>query len=192
MEMLRSDVDPLEAVKFMRTHLTPFDSFYLEEIKNLAGCVLWIGRLDESPYADLLSSAKWDKLAEDFTEKFLGLLGQSTTCPLTTVCNVGARNLPLLSSLRRIVGDKEEWESIESLPLYNETDAGEECNFHSVFVCKECREMATDVNPPILLPCHHTLCWNTVTRLSWGGARLFMCPFCCHEIHLNQCLQLHV
>ncbi|KAJ4792437.1 Protein RMD5-like protein A [Rhynchospora pubera] len=163
LEMLKSDADPLEAIKFMRMHLTLFDSMYQDEIKKLAGCALWTGRLDESPYADLLLSSKWDKLANDFTEKCLGLLGQPVKCHLTTVCNVGARNLPLLFSLHRIVGDKKEWESIDSLSLHNETDVGERCNFHSIFVCQKCRETATD--PPLgALSVLQRFIWNGVCR----------------------------
>lgn len=188
-EALKSGIDPIQVLNFLRRYLTPFDSFYWDEVKSLAGCMLWIGRLDESPYADLLSSAKWNTLANDFTEKFLGLLGQSIKCPLTTVCNAGAQNLPLLLSLRKTAGDKEQWESIKSLPC-QETDSGDGCNFHSVFVCRQCRETATNENPPTLLPCGHTLCWDSVTRLSCAGSLLFQCPFCSHEIHLHQCVLL--
>ncbi|XP_048132844.1 protein RMD5 homolog [Rhodamnia argentea] len=58
-----------EALKYARSHLAPFASDHLVEIQKLMGCLLWAGRLEQSPYPDLLSAANWDKLAEELTRQ---------------------------------------------------------------------------------------------------------------------------
>jgi E3 ubiquitin-protein transferase RMND5 len=191
LEVLKSGTDQIEVLNFLRTYITPFDKYFGKEVKSLAGCILWIGQLDESPYADLLSSATWDKVANDFTEKFLGLIRKSAKCLLTTMCSVSAQYLCQLLSLREIAEYKEQWESIQSLP-FNQTDGGEKSNFHSVFVSQACRETVTVDKPPILLPCGHTLSWDTVSQLSWAGLILFRCPLCSYLTHWNQCQKLYI
>lgn len=59
-----------EALKYARIHLANFASDHFIEIQKLMGCLLWAGKLEQSPYPDLLSPANWDKLAEELTRQF--------------------------------------------------------------------------------------------------------------------------
>ena len=59
-----------EALLYARTHLVPFAAVHKEEFQKLLACLLWVGRLDQSPCSELMSSAHWDKLAEELTHQF--------------------------------------------------------------------------------------------------------------------------
>ena len=52
-------------------------------------------------------------------------------------------------------------------------------NFHSVFCCPVLKQQTRNENPPLLLPCGHALCYETVNRLSKGNdTARFKCPYC--------------
>ncbi|XP_024979066.1 protein RMD5 homolog [Cynara cardunculus var. scolymus] len=52
------------------------------EFLKLMGCLLWPGKLETSPYSDLLLPAKWEDLIKEFTMQFCSLIGVSFKNPL--------------------------------------------------------------------------------------------------------------
>jgi len=40
------------------------------------------------------------------------------------------------------------------------------------------RDNATPDNPPVLLPCNHVLCLESVLKIAKGRTRTFKCPYC--------------
>ncbi|KMT03076.1 hypothetical protein BVRB_8g196350 [Beta vulgaris subsp. vulgaris] len=178
-----------DALKYARTFLSPFASSHMAEIQKLMACLLWAGKLDASPYSDLLAPINWEKLGEEFTRQFCNLLGQSFESPLSVTVAAGVRGLPTLLKLMNVmIGKKQEWQSMKQLPV--PVDLDKEFQFHTVFVCPVSRDQATEENPPMLMSCAHVLCKQSITKLSKSGTKTFKCPYCPSEIEASHCRQL--
>ncbi|XP_073005528.1 protein RMD5 homolog [Typha latifolia] len=179
-----------EALKYARTYLAPFASVHKVEIQKLMACLLWAGRLDQSPYAEFMSPTHWEKLAEELTQQFCSLLGQSYESPLSVVIAAGVQGLPTLLKLSTVMAaKKQEWQAMKQLPV--PVDLGREFQFHSVFVCPVLREQGGDENPPMLMPCGHVLSKQSIVKLSKSSTRPFKCPYCPAEATVSQCRQIH-
>nr|CAD1828046.1 unnamed protein product [Ananas comosus var. bracteatus] len=179
-----------EALKYARTHLACFAATHKGEIQKLMACLLWAGRLDQSPYTEFTAQAQWEELAHELARQFCGLLGQSYESPLEVAISAGVQGLPTLLKLSTVMaGKKEEWQNMKQLPVA--LDLGREFQFHSVFVCPVLREPASEENPPMLLPCGHVLSKQSIVKLSKSSTRPFKCPYCPSEATISQCRQLH-
>lgn len=179
-----------EALKYARTYLSSFASDHMSEIQKLVICILWIGRLDRSPYAQLLSPTNWDKVAEELTRQFCNILGQSYESPLNVTIAAGAQGLPpLLKFMTVMAGKKQEWQSMKQLPVPVELD--KEFQFHSIFVCPVSKEQSTDENPPMLMTCGHVLCKQSIMKMSKNNTKSFKCPYCPSDINASTCTQLY-
>ncbi|CAN6169577.1 unnamed protein product [Urochloa humidicola] len=179
-----------EALQYARTHLAPFASVHKEEFQKLMACLLWAGRLDQSPYSELMSSAHWDKLAEELTHQFCSLLGQSRESPLSVAVSAGFQGLPTLLKLTQVMAaKKQEWQVMKQLPV--PIDIGPEFQYHSVFVCPVLREQSTDENPPMRMPCGHVVSKQSIMKLSKSSSRPFKCPYCPSEAVASHCKQLY-
>ncbi|KAI3992986.1 hypothetical protein MKX01_009729 [Papaver californicum] len=179
-----------DALKYARTYLAPFASLHLAEIQKLMACLLWTGRLDSSPYSELLSPTHWEKLSEEVTEQFCSLIGQSRESPLSVVISAGVQGLPTLLKLASVMAaKKQDWQAMKQLPV--PVDLGKEFQFHSIFVCPVSRDQGSDENPPMLMPCGHVLCKQSIVKLSKSSTRAFKCPYCPLEATVAQCRQLH-
>eukprot|EP00955_Chlamydomonas_euryale_P092120 364682-Chlamydomonas_euryale.AAC.13 len=64
----------------------------------------------------------------------------------------------------------------EQLPV--ELEIGNEFVFHSIFACPVSREQSSPDNPPVLLPCNHILCEQSVLKIAKSRTRVFKCPYC--------------
>ncbi|KAG0490769.1 hypothetical protein HPP92_007632 [Vanilla planifolia] len=179
-----------EALSYARTYLAPFASMHKLEIQKLMTCLLWAGRLDQSPYAEFMSDTHWEKITDEFTEQFCSLLGQSHESPLNVVITAGVQGLPTLLKLANVMAaKKQEWQTMKQLPV--PVDLGREFQFHSVFVCPVLREQGSEENPPMLMPCGHVLSKQSIAKLSKSSTRPFKCPYCPLEATVPQCKQLH-
>ncbi|KAF8406144.1 hypothetical protein HHK36_008224 [Tetracentron sinense] len=179
-----------EALKYARTYFSPFASLHIAEIQKLMACLLWVGRLDCSPYAEFLSPNQWGNLAEELKQQFCNLLGQSCENPLGVAVAAGIQGLPILLKLANVMASKQqEWQSMKQLPV--PLDLGREFQFHSIFVCPVSRDQASEENPPMLMPCGHVLCKQSILKLSKSGTRSFKCPYCPHDATVALCRQLY-
>ncbi|XP_077250005.1 protein RMD5 homolog [Tasmannia lanceolata] len=179
-----------EALKYAKTHLAPFASSHMVEIQKLMACLLWIGRLDHSPYAEFLSPTHWESLAEEVTREFCSLLGQSYNSPLSVAIDAGIQGLPTLLKLANVMAaKKKEWQAMKQLPV--PVDLGKEFQFHSIFVCPVSRDQGSEENPPMLMPCGHVLCKQSIVKLSKSSTRTFKCPYCPLEATVSKCRQLY-
>ncbi|XP_030496989.2 protein RMD5 homolog [Cannabis sativa] len=178
-----------EALQYARTYLSSFASDHMAEIQKLVICILWTGRLDRSPYAQLLSPTNWEKVAEELTRQFCNLQGQSCESPLTVTISAGGQALPpLLKFMTVMTGKKLEWQSMKQLPVPVELD--KEFQFHSIFVCPVSKEQSTEDNPSMLMSCGHVLCKQSITKMSKNSTRTFKCPYCPSDIDATNCRQL--
>ncbi|KAL6573102.1 hypothetical protein OROHE_002578 [Orobanche hederae] len=180
-----------EALKYARAFLSPFAAKHMSEIQKLMACLLWVGRLDSSPYTEFLSSVHWDSLSEELRRQFCNLIGQSYESPLSVTIAAGVQGLPTLLKLVNVMtGKKQEWQSMKQLPV--PVDLDREFQFHSIFVCPVSRDQVSEDNPAMLLPCGHVLCKQSITKLSKNNiTRPFKCPYCPTEVEAGQCRQLY-
>uniref|UniRef100_F6HW62 Protein RMD5-like n=2 Tax=Vitis vinifera TaxID=29760 RepID=F6HW62_VITVI len=179
-----------DALNYARTYLAPFASLHMDEIQKLMACLLWVGRLDSSPYSELMVPSLWEKLAEELTRQFCSLLGQSYESPLSVAIAAGIEGLPTLLKLANVMAaKKQEWQAMKQLPV--PVDLGREFQFHSIFVCPVSRDQGSEENPPMLMPCGHVLCKQSIMKLSKSSTRMFKCPYCPNESTVGQCMQLY-
>lgn len=47
------------------------------------------------------------------------------------------------------------------------------------------RDQSTPDNPPMLLPCNHVLCEQSVQKLAKSRTRIFKCPYCPMEARVD-------
>ncbi|CAM0955055.1 unnamed protein product [Alopecurus aequalis] len=178
-----------EALKYARTHLRPCFPMHKAEIQKLMACLIW-DRLDQSPYAEFVSSTHWEKLSEELIHQFCSILGQSSDSPLNVAISAGFQGLPTLLKLTMVMATKkQEWQAMKQLPV--PIDIGPEFQYHSVFVCPVLREQSSDENPPMLMPCGHAVSKQSIMKLSKSSSRTFKCPYCPSEAAASQCKQLH-
>lgn len=184
-----------EALSYARKYLAPFAPVHRAEIQKLMACLLWTGRLDQSPYCndEFMSPTRayWSKISEELAQQYCGLLGQSYESPWTVAITAGVQGLPTLLKLASVMAatKKQEWEAMKQLPV--PVDLGREFQFHSIFVCPVLREQVSEENPPMLMPCGHVLSKQSIVKLSKSSSRPFKCPYCPLEANVAQCRQLH-
>ncbi|XP_062082707.1 protein RMD5 homolog [Humulus lupulus] len=178
-----------DALNYAKTYLAPFAYLYENEIMKLMGCLAYRGRLTSSPYADLMSPTHWEKSTEELIQQFCSLLGQSQHSPFGVVIAAGFEGLPTLLKLANVIAmKKQEWQAMRQLPV--PVDLGKEFQFHSIFVCPVSRDQSNEDNPPMLMPCLHVLCKQSIIKLSKNSSRTFKCPYCPAEASVTQCRQL--
>ncbi|KAM0937065.1 putative transcription factor interactor and regulator LisH family [Dioscorea sansibarensis] len=179
-----------DALAYAKAYLGPFANTYKTEIQKLMACLLWAGRLDQSPYADLVSQARWDDLANELVRQFCNLLGHSYSSPLDMVVRAGVQALPTILKMASVMAaTNQDWQTMKQLPM--PVDLGSEFQFHSIFVCPVLWEPASEENPPMFMPCGHVLCKQAVLKLSKSSTRLFKCPYCPADTTVAECKQLY-
>ncbi|KAJ7532094.1 hypothetical protein O6H91_14G073100 [Diphasiastrum complanatum] len=178
------------ALQYARNFFGRFASQHMGDIQRTMGCLLWARKLESSPYADLLSSTHWEAVSLEFTRECCSLLGQAYESPLNVIILAGCQALPTLLKLATVMANKRsEWQALKQLPVEIELD--KEFQFHSIFACPVSRDQSTAENPPMLMPCGHVLCKQSILKLAKGSTRLFKCPYCPLEATVAQCRQIY-
>jgi hypothetical protein len=123
------------------------------------------------PYADLLKEELWSEVEHLFTREFCSMMGMSADAPLMVTINVGSSAIPTVIKLRNLIDERKKerpkvelWSTAEELPV--EIPLARQYRFHSIFACPVSKEQTTDTNPPMMLPCGHILCRESLIRLS--------------------------
>jgi len=178
----------MRALQYAQSEFQFFRTHYLHEIQELLGAMAYSSNLDESPYhARLNTTDAWDDVASSFTREFCALLELSADSPLYVATTAGAIALPPLLKLQAIQKQKRaEWTSQNELPV--ETPLPPNYQYHSIFVCPVSKEQATDQNPPMMIPCGHAICQESLHRLSKGSK--FKCPYCPTESHPDKAVRI--
>ncbi|CAA0806743.1 LisH/CRA/RING-U-box domains-containing protein [Striga hermonthica] len=179
-----------DALEYARAHVAPFATRHMKDVQKVMGSLLWAGRLDKSPYADLASPASWDRLAGELTRMFLSFLGQPLGDPLDVAVRAGVEGLPTILKLASVMDvKKQEWLGLKQLPV--PVELGGEFQFHSVFVCPVSREEGSEENPPMMLTCGHVLCKQSILKMSKTNTQSFKCPYCPRYMSSVHCKRLH-
>lgn len=166
------------ALLYARTRLSTFPSRYAQQTQELMGALAFIPNLSGSPYANLFSNSASDTTitaSGAFTAEFCALLSLSSASPLLTAVTAGCMALPTLLKLSQIQqAHRTSWTTEAELPV--EVELPPAYHFHSIFVCPVSKEQSTDANPPMMMPCHHVICKESLERVSRGSR--FKCPYC--------------
>ncbi|KAI8364988.1 CTLH/CRA C-terminal to lish motif domain-containing protein [Choanephora cucurbitarum] len=189
---LLTSTDPITAVRYGQQHFNTYGDKHYSEIKRLMTATLFSQNLSSSRYADLCSSDNWNNIKQEFQRDFCSLLKISAQSPLYTSVYVGTTALPVIMKLYTIMSSKKtEWSAQNELPV--EIPLSEELRYHSVFACPVSKEQATDTNPPMMMPCGHVVCKESLTRLSRSSraASRFKCPYCPTESSIDQAVQVY-
>jgi len=175
---------PFRALAYARSEAGPFQRRYESEICQLSGATAYWENIGESPYRHIFNnSSSWDEVAGSFTREFCSMLGLSADSPLYVAATAGSIALPVLNKAKTLMkANRTEWTTAQELPI--EIPLPPAFHFHSIFVCPVSKEQATDSNPPMLMPCGHVICKDSLDRIS-KGAR-FKCPYCPAESSPSQ------
>jgi E3 ubiquitin-protein transferase RMND5 len=168
--------DTKKAILYSRKHFSKFDN-KINEIKQLMGCLIYSKNLKNSPYWEYLDESLWEDVYYTFHKECFRTLNQPTSSPLFVVTNAGYIAIPSILkylSIKEI--NKEVIEKSQSVKdqIGIEIDLGEEYTFQSIFACPVTKQMTTNENPPMLLPCGHVLSKESIDKL---GSK-FKCPYC--------------
>eukprot|EP01025_Chloroclados_australasicus_P063284 TRINITY_DN835_c0_g2_i3.p1 TRINITY_DN835_c0_g2~~TRINITY_DN835_c0_g2_i3.p1 ORF type:complete len:407 (+),score=38.96 TRINITY_DN835_c0_g2_i3:391-1611(+) len=131
-----------------------------------------------------------DKYWYDVKEQFIRLccvvLNQSFKSPLLVTVSAGSIALPQIAKMMKKIGHMKN--GLKGMPL--EIDLGEEFMFHSIFACPVSKEQSTPNNPPMMLPCGHVLCEDSIRNITTTITRPFKCPYCPSETTAQNCRKL--
>ncbi|KAL0096307.1 CTLH/CRA C-terminal to lish motif domain-containing protein [Phycomyces blakesleeanus] len=195
---LKQERSTLEAIQYTRAHFAPFGDKHLPEIKRLMTGIIQ-SSISESKYVDLLSPTLWVDIRQEFQHDFCSLLNMSAESPLFASALVGTTALPIILKLYKIMSARKTgWSQQDELAV--EIPLEEELRFHSVFACPVSKEQATDENPPMMMPCGHVICKESLARLSrssrYGSnydrnATRFKCPYCPSETSVDQAIEVY-
>mmetsp|Transcript_12719 Transcript_12719/g.39019 ORF Transcript_12719/g.39019 Transcript_12719/m.39019 type:complete len:403 (+) Transcript_12719:295-1503(+) len=177
------------AISYAKAKFGDFSETQMGDIQSLMGCLLYINRLDKSPYASLFLPSQWTDTIRNFKRDYCKILGVPRNSPLCTTVTAATKALPRLLKAQKIFASEEDWRSSSDIPL--EIDLGSECQFHSLFTCPVMRVEASPENPPMMLPCGHVLCRSTLNRLPIDDSLSFKCPYCPRFAYFDDCQQIN-
>ncbi|KAF7724076.1 hypothetical protein EC973_001409 [Apophysomyces ossiformis] len=181
----------MDAVAYSRQYFGQFADKHFSEIKRLMTSTI-MSKMERSPYADLRSPTLWADIRLEFQRDFCSLHAMSAQSPLYTSVLVGTTALPVILKLHKIMSNKKtEWSQQDELPV--EIPLDPELRFHSVFACPVSKEQATEENPPMMMPCSHAICKESLMRLSRSSrnSMRFKCPYCPSESSVDQAVQIY-
>jgi E3 ubiquitin-protein transferase RMND5 len=185
-----SEGGPVRALEFARAEFPLFQHRYSKEINQLMGSMAFFTNLGDSPYRHFFyNDTAWEDVANSFTREFCSLLGLAADSPLYIAATAGAIALPTLIKLKAIMKDKRtEWTTEDELPVDTPLPPGYQ--FHSIFVCPVSKEQSTETNPPMMMPCGHVICKESLERISKSSR--FKCPYCPNESHFHDAKQVYL
>ncbi|ORZ40911.1 CTLH/CRA C-terminal to lish motif domain-domain-containing protein [Catenaria anguillulae PL171] len=147
--------------------------------------------LDPHNYSRFASATQWTDVERQFARDFCSLLGLSPDSPLFTTIMVGTTALPVLSRLfSKMKMTNADWTAMYELPV--EVPLLPRHHFHSIFACPVTREQGTEQNPPMMLPCGHTISNESLKKLSRNLTARFKCPYCPCDAVASQALRVHL
>ncbi|KAG0344070.1 hypothetical protein BG004_004762 [Podila humilis] len=170
-----------DAIAYARQNFPYFGTRHTQDIQRLMGSILYFNRIKTSPYADLIAPSANSDIQHMFTRDFCSLIGLSCDSPLYVSITVGTQAMPTIIKMSSIMkAKKTEWSQQSELPV--EISLTDNTKFHSIFACPVSKEQATDENPPMMMPCGHVICKESLQKLSRSvPTARFKCPYCPSE-----------
>lgn len=174
-----------EALSYARETLAPFVEWYLDEVQELMGCLLYAPKLSSSPYRELVAKSRRMDIERLLTREYCRVTGLALESPLLSVVRCGAAALPVLVKAARVSPNWRDADGDDALPVAVELTR--DCRHHSVFTCPVSKEEASEDNGPMILPCGHVLSQQSIARLPRANNPRFKCPYCPSEQMPSQC-----
>lgn len=115
----------------------------------LMGCLVFVDRIDQSPYEDFLKHDHWDETREELIAIFCQLNGIPRHSALSVSMMAGLSGLEMLRKMYLALDRPNEWKTLPQ--LFAEVPLPEDFQFHSIFTCPVSKEETTVDNPPMLL-----------------------------------------
>ncbi|QUC19946.1 uncharacterized protein UV8b_04187 [Ustilaginoidea virens] len=177
------------ALSYARQHFGRFQSRHIKEIQQLCCAMVYASNLGESPYRRIFEiDSAFDDVSTSFTREFCSLLGLSAESPLYMAVTAGSIALPRLIKYTTYMKEKKtEWTTENELAF--ETPLPPSMIYHPIFVCPVSKEQTTEQNPPMMLPCGHVICKESLHNIAAKGAR-YKCPYCPTEGHLRDAVKI--
>ncbi|KAL1913492.1 hypothetical protein Sste5344_000454 [Sporothrix stenoceras] len=184
----RNGANFANAFEYARTNFHRFSGRHLAQIQHLSAALVYSSNIDESPYAvAFATSTAFEDLATSFTREFCSLLGLSAESPLYVAATAGTIALPrLIKFIGATRSKRTEWTTANEMAF--ETPLPESMTYHSIFVCPVSKEQTTAANPPMILPCGHTLAHDSLRNITKGSK--FKCPYCPIEGQIKDARQI--
>ncbi|KAJ1962236.1 hypothetical protein IWQ62_003594, partial [Dispira parvispora] len=160
----------IEALDYSKQTMSPFvgRDKYFKQISQLTCAVIYVNHLEYSPYVRLLDPMLWTELEHQVTSSFCKKMGLAENSPLYLSVTIGVVALPTMIKMSTVMKDKKtEWSQQDELPI--EVPLPAELRFHSTFICPVSKERGTEENPPMMLPCGHVICMESLRRLYKGN-----------------------
>ncbi|GJT39491.1 protein RMD5 [Tanacetum coccineum] len=172
LKLLENSKKQDKAFEFAENHLLPFKRTHQNKLNDLLGWMALRVEPENSYASHLFSQVKQEELVKEMTNQFFSIIGKNL---LRVTTEAGARALPTLLKLTRVMSlnNQQEWETMKKLPVA--IDLGSEFQFHSVFVCPVSGEESVI---PYMLPCHHVISLGTIYGLSNYLREELKCPVC--------------
>ncbi|QPH18452.1 hypothetical protein C2857_003492 [Epichloe festucae Fl1] len=177
------------ALSYARQHFARFQSRHIKEIQQLCCAMVYASNLEESPYRHIFEiDSAFEDVSASFTREFCSLLGLSAESPLYVAVTAGSIALPRLIKYTTYMKEKKtEWTTENELAF--ETPLPASMIYHPIFVCPVSKEQTTEQNPPMMLPCGHVLCRDSLHNIAAKGSR-YKCPYCPTEGHLRDAIKI--
>ncbi|QDS70605.1 hypothetical protein FKW77_000357 [Venturia effusa] len=190
LEETRTGQWPHRALVYAQREFVHFKPRYENEVAQLATAQAFFQNIGGSPYRHLfLDKNAWEDVANTFTKEFCSMLGLSADSPLYVAATAGAIALPVLNKVKSImIANRTEWTTAQEMPA--EVPLPPSYQFHSIFVCPVSKEQATDKNPPVMMPCGHVICKESLEKISKGTR--FKCPYCPMESTPSQARKVYL
>jgi len=192
---LLSSSDPnssQRALGYLRSLPRNIYDAHSQEMHRLVTSMLFLQKLDSSPYADFANPGLHSDLQHTFAREYCACLGLSKQLPLRTVGDIGGGGaIGKIEKGRRFMMEKKsEWSQTNELPI--EIPLPPENRYHSVFACPVSKEQATEANPPMMMLCGHVVNKDSLEKLKKPQAYTRVkCPYCPTESFVNSSLRVH-
>ncbi|TQV96257.1 hypothetical protein V2A60_003317 [Cordyceps javanica] len=176
------------ALLYARQHFGRFQARHLREIQQLCCAMVFAPNLEASPYRRIFEiHSAFEDVSASFTREFCSLLGLAAESPLYVAVTAGAIALPRLIKYTTYMREKKtEWTTENELAF--ETPLPPSMIYHPIFVCPVSKEQTTETNPPMLLPCGHVICNDSLKNIAKGSR--CKCPYCPTEGHIKDAIRI--
>ncbi len=153
----------------------------------MAGCFIFPPSHQNSPYAQFMELPM-----RTFLRDFCAVMGVSEESGLMMASVVGASAVPAIRKMENVLKTaKTELSHWNQNELAVEVALPSFARYHSIFACPVSKQQSTFDNPPMMLPCGHVICKETVMKLAKGNIQLkFKCPYCPTESAPSQAIKV--
>lgn len=159
-----------------------------KNFKHFMGSIIYIHKLQDSPYSFMLKEDKWKSLKQDLIRLYFKKIGKSSNCHLKTCLSCGIISFPSILKYVSKDFDLIHVNHMSQLPI--ELDLSNQFIFQSIFTCPVSKEISTKDNPPFALLCGHVISKTSIEKLVRGNRSIFKCPYCPTENTKSKCTEI--